>query len=120
MQLFKRRILALVAIFFVTAFSFSAHTSVMAIGVHDSGSKSHATKDNSLNCVTPCFNYIFNKDETVTAIREDEDDEPALPYYVEFQSSPLLIADARSRLYSAAVKPPPKVPIYLLYRVYRV
>jgi hypothetical protein len=120
MHRFIRRLSTLIAIFFVAGFGLVAHTSAMPSGGHGMGGMNHASGSSSVNCATLCANNTFYKDESVLAIREDEDDEPVAPYYVALRSVFIPTIDTDSRIYSDAVKPPPKVPIYIRLGVFRV
>ena len=114
-----RSLSSLLAMFFVAGIGLVAHTSAMPMSGHDMGGINHATGSSSINCATLCANNTFNKDESILAIREDEDDEPAIPYYIALRSVFIPTVATNSKLYSDAVKPPPKVPIYIRLGVFR-
>ena len=66
--------------------------------------------------------YFSNTEDLFLAVLEDEnedDDEPALPFYAQNQQSYLDGKSITQRLYAAEIKPPPKIPIYILYGVFR-
>lgn len=87
--------------------------------VHDMGNTEHQNSSTA-NCVTLCRTAVLTKDEELNQISEEQDDEPTTPYYAQFQTSGFNKVDVKSKLYAVSVKPPPKVPIYILYAVFRV
>ncbi len=86
---------------------------------HEMNGMSHSSSD-ATSCATLCRTAVINKEDNVINDDESEDDtEPAIPFYAQDQ---LLLTDEKSvsqRLYAAEIKPPPKIPIYILYGVFR-
>lgn len=74
----------------------------------------------STNCATLCRTAVFNKEESTNPSYEEKDTDPFDPYYVQFVHAQFSDVDTNSKLYSVTIKPPPKVPIYILYAVFRV
>jgi hypothetical protein len=63
---------------------------------------------------------VVSREENV--IRNDEnedDDEPMVPFYVQVSSWLSDDKTLKQTLYADAVKPPPKIPVYILYGVFR-
>lgn len=111
--------LVLLAIVLLNSISFAGHTSAMSTMSHEMSGMSHGSRD-ATSCATLCRTAVINKEDNIINNNESEDDtEPATPFYV--QSQPLRVDEksASQRLYAAEVKPPPKIPIYILYGVFR-
>jgi hypothetical protein len=63
----------------------------------------------------------YNKEDNVINDDESEDDtEPAIVLYGQIQALSTDEKSVSQRLYAAEIKPPPKIPIYILYGVFRV
>lgn len=120
MHRFIRRLSTLLAIFFVAGFGLVAHTSATPMSGHDMNGMNHSSGSSSINCAALCSNNTFFKDESILAIREDKDDEPVIPYYTALRSVFIPAVDIDSKIYSEAVRPPPKVPIHIRLGVFRV
>jgi len=114
-----RQTLVLVAVVLLNSISFAGHTSAMSTMSHEMSGMSHSSSDAS-SCATLCRTAVINKEDDLINNDESEDDtDPAAPFYIQSQ---LLRVDEKSvsqRLYAAEVKPPPKIPIYILYGVFR-
>lgn len=114
-----RHTLVLLAVVLLNSISFAGHTSEMGAMSHEMSGMSHGSSEAS-SCATLCRTAVISKEENLINNDESEDDtEPAAPFYV--QNLPLR-ADEKSttqRLYAAEIKPPPKIPIYILYSVFR-
>lgn len=114
-----RNTLLLLAVVLLNSLSFAGHTSAMSTMSHDMSGMSHSST-NASSCATLCRTAVVNKEEYLVNDDESEDDtEPAIPFYS--QNTPLQ-TDEKSvseRLYAAEIKPPPKIPIYILYGVFR-
>lgn len=102
----------------LNTFGLALHASAMPMASHEMNGMNH-TSGNSANCATLCRTAVFNKEEVLNTATEENDDEPQLPFYAQFQTGLFSRIDPKSRLYAANVKPPPKVPIYILYGVSR-
>lgn len=114
-----RHTLVLLAIVLLNSISFAGHTSAMSTMSHEMGGMSHGSS-NATSCATLCRTAVINKEENVINNDEaDDDTEPAIAFHS--QNLPLQ-TDEKSisqRLYAAEIKPPPKIPIYILYGVFR-
>lgn len=111
--------LVLLAVVLLNSLSFAGHTSAMSTMSHEMNGMSHGSSD-ATSCATLCRTAVVNKEDNLINDDEREDDiEPAIPFYV--QSQPLRIDEksVSQRLYAAEIKPPPKIPIYILYGVFR-
>lgn len=111
--------LILSAVLLLNSVVFVGHTSAMSTMSHDMGGMSHNSSDTS-SCSTLCRTAIVNREEN--AVRNDEnedDDEPGLPFYVLDNNRVSDSKTLKQELYSDALKPPPKIPVYILYGVFR-
>ena len=100
-------------------FGFALHASAMPMASHEVGSMNHEAS-RSATCATLCRTAVISKDETVNVELDDEDEEPALPFYAQNEIWKFSDIHVNQRIYSDSVKPPPKIPIYILYGVFRV
>ena len=111
--------LVLLAVVLLNSISFAGHTSAMSSMSHEMGGMKHSSSGAS-SCATLCRTAVVNKEESIISNDEDEDDDkPVAPFYEQdlpIQSDSKSIAQ---RLYAAEIKPPPKIPIYILYGVFR-
>ncbi len=111
--------LVLLAVVLLNSLTFVGHTAALSTMSHEMNGMSHGSSDAS-SCATLCRTAVISKEENVINDNESEDDnEPALPFYLSDQP---LHSDEKSvsqSLYAAEIKPPPKVPIYILYGVFR-
>ena len=111
--------LVLLAVVLLNSISFAGHTSAMSTMSHEMGGMSHNSSD-TRSCSTLCRTAIVNREEN--AVRNDEnedDDEPGLPFYVLDNNRVSDSKTLKQELYSDALKPPPKIPVYILYGVFR-
>jgi hypothetical protein len=113
-----KNILVLLAVLMLNSVS---HASAMsAMPSHEMSGMNHGSSD-ATSCATLCRTAVINKEDNVINDDESEDDtEPAIAFYGQSQT---LSTDEKSlsqHLYAAEIKPPPKIPIYILYGVYRV
>jgi hypothetical protein len=87
----------------------------------DGSHSKHSQSSNTGRCVTLCTSAVVTREDELKDVTENEDnDEPVVPFYVLSQSSIYDDESTRVALAVASVKPPPKVPIYILYSVFRV
>lgn len=100
-------------------FGFSLHASAMPMASHEMGGMNHETS-NSASCATLCRTAVINKDELDNLELNQEDDEPTLPFYAQNEVWKFSEIYVNQRIYADSVKPPPKIPIYILYSVFRV
>ena len=108
-----------IALFLIAGFGLIVHSIALPMSSHAMNGMTHST-GSSLNCATLCAANAFYKDESVLTIGEVEDDEPTIPYYTALHSTFISTFEADSALYSAIVKPPPKVPIYIKNQVFQI
>lgn len=111
--------LVLFAVVLLNSVSFAGHTSAMSTMSHEMSGMNHSSSDAS-SCATLCRTAVINKEDNLINDDESDDDtEPAIPFYI--QNQPLRVDEksVSQRLYAAEVKPPPKIPIYILYGVFR-
>lgn len=115
-----KNIFALVAIMLLSSVGTAAHASAMSASAYKMGEMNHGVRDGS-SCATLCRTAVLDKEEA-NVQREDKEaeDEPAAAFFVQPQ---VAIIDQKSvtyRIYAGIVKPPPRVPIYILQAVFRV
>lgn len=108
----------LLAILLLNSVSLASHTSAMPVMAHDMAGMNHKTSD-STSCATQCRTAVFNQEEATNS-SYDEDDDPVAPFYVHTQAWVFSDTQVSQRLYADSIKPPPKIPIYILYGVFRV
>ena len=111
--------LVLTAVVLLNSISFAGHTSAMSTMSHEMSGMNHSSSD-ATSCATLCRTAVVSKEENVINDDESEDDtEPATPFYAQNQPLRLDEKSVSQRLYAAEIKPPPKIPIYILYGVFR-
>ena len=109
----------LLAVVLLNSISFGAHTSAMSTMSHDMSGMSHGSSDAS-SCATLCRTAVISKeDKIINNDESEEDDEPTIPFYSQNQGLKTDEKSVLQRLYATEVKPPPKIPIYILYGVFR-
>lgn len=113
-----KNILVLLAVLMLNSVS---HASAMsAMPSHEMNGMNHGSSD-ATSCATLCRTAIINKEENILNDVESEDDtEPAIAFSAQNQALQTDEKSVSQRLYAAEIKPPPKIPIYILYGVYRV
>ncbi|MBL8160209.1 hypothetical protein JNJ66_07195 [Candidatus Saccharibacteria bacterium] len=111
--------LILLAVLLLNSVTVAGHTSAMSTMSHEMGGMSHNSSD-TRSCSTLCRTAVVSREEN--AIRNDEnedDDEPVLPFYVQDMNWLSDSKTLKQELYADVIKPPPKIPIYILYGVFR-
>lgn len=84
------------------------------------GGMSHSAGDTG-SCATLCRTAVVNRDtHNVNRPDNEDDDEPIVDFYATNQVGLVSEKTEKQRLYAEAIKPPPKIPIYILYGVFRV
>lgn len=112
--------LVLIAVVLLNSLTFAGHTSAMSTMSHDMSGMSHGSSD-ATSCATLCRTAVIHKEENIVSNDENEDDtEPTIPFYSQNQPLRTDEKSVSQRLYVAEIKPPPKIPIYILYGVFRV
>ena len=117
--------LSLLILFIVSGFGLVSHVSAMPASMHQmeqGGSHSQNSQSSTTSkCVTLCTSVVVSRDDEFNNVLEDEDDdEPSIPFYVLAQRGVYDEVTTKVALAVASVKPPPKVPIYILHSVFRV
>ena len=95
------------------------HASAMPMTTHDLGSMNHET-GSSASCATLCRTAVINKEEILNLENDVENDEPTIPFYAQSEVWIFSEIHVNQRIYADSIKPPPKIPIYILYGVFRV
>ena len=99
-------------------FGLSLHVSATSMASHEMHSMNETSS--SVTCATLCRTAVFNKDEMVNLELDEENDEPTLPFYARKEVWKFSKIHVNQKLYADSAKPPPKVPIYILYSIFRV
>ena len=111
--------LVLLAVVLLNSISITGHTSAMSSVSHEMGSMKHGSSD-ATSCATLCRTAVVNKEDNVIQNDDDEnDDKLGTAFYSQTQPLQTDGKSAKQRLYAAELKPPPKIPIYILYGVFR-
>lgn len=111
--------LVLLAVVLLNSLTFVGHSAAMNTMSHDMSGMNHGSTD-ATSCATQCRTAVINKEENATNNDENQDDdEPVVPFYAESQLPLLDEKSVSQQLYASEVKPPPKIPIYILYGVFR-
>lgn len=103
----------------LNTFGLALHASAMPMTSHEMSGMNHDA-GSSTSCATLCRTAVFAKEEAVVRVDEEENDEPSASQYAQLKASTSDDKSIKSRLYATNVKPPPKIPIYILYGVFRV
>lgn len=123
MQTLLKKVARLLALLAVSSFGLLSHAVAISAPVHGVESNGtvthHQSTNNSVRCLTLCTSVVFNKEELQRPDLEDDEDTPFLPFYSKAYSTFLEELDAKGKAYAVSVKPPPKVPIYILHSVFR-
>lgn len=116
-----QKVAVLLTLVLISGFGLVNHVAAMPSTMPQmNGSMEHSqSAKSSPGCITLCTNVVFNKDDLQNPIL-DEDDEPIVPFYVQSQDQLFSDTLVKQKLYADTVKPPPKIPIYILYDVFRV
>lgn len=98
-----------------------SHASAMtAMPSHEMSGMSHSSGDTG-SCATLCRTALVNRNTNdINHPDNEDDDEPATPFYSLALVSVVDEKEVKQKLYADAVKPPPKIPVYILYGVFRV
>lgn len=120
----KRVLYGVLAVFMLTTLS------VLALGIHAVTAQTMGMKGgisyyvSPPNCFTACTTATFRKEDIVKDTDKDEDDKPQLPFYAQFQSSPLLgikeTHDHETRSTIEREPPPEDIRAYISLGVFRV
>lgn len=112
--------LVLVAIVLINSIGFAGHTSAMSTMSHEMTGMNHQSSD-ATSCASLCRTAVLNSEITNPKQLEDDqdDDDTALPLPQQGQVWELSSSLVKQRLYASEVKPPPKVPFYILFQVFR-
>lgn len=118
-------ILSLFILLTVSGFGVISHASVMPASMHvvehDTAHTKQVNSSSSTRCVTLCTSAVVSKEGEHLPSEDDlDDDEPVIPFYVQQQPSTYDTKSLKLSRDVLAIKPPPKVPIYILYHVFRV
>lgn len=116
-----KNLFSLLAVIMLGSISFSGHASAMTSMSHEMNGMQHESSE-VVNCPTLCRTAIVDKKEHLVDADQDneEDTKPIIPFYVKDRSLQTDKKTISQQLYTMEIKPPPKVPIHILYSVFRV
>lgn len=109
MHKFARILTKLLVLVVLTWFSLVNHAAAMPSFMHS-----------STHCATLCTSIVFNKEGSEQSLLEEKDDEPTTPFYAQAQLSYFYAAHAKNYSSGLALRPPPKVPLYILHQAFRI
>lgn len=112
-------ILTVFTVLLLNTFGSALHASAMPVTSHEMGSMNHETSS-SVSCATLCRSAVINKEKILDLELDKEDDEPSIPFYAQSEVWKFSEVHVNQRNYANSIKPPPKIPIYILYGVFRV
>lgn len=115
-----KNIAVIVAVLFLNSVASLAHTSAMPAMTHEVNGGMKYSSSDSASCATLCRTAVLNKDESIDSDYDEENDEPAVPFYLLTKAEQFNDNTVNQKIYAESVKPPPKIPIYILYGVFRV
>lgn len=121
MRKFTRNLAKLLALAVLTGFSLVNHATAMPSAMHSMAGMDHdSSMSSSTRCATLCTSMVFGKKDSVEPVFEEQDDEPAVPFYAQAQVSYLYSARTKNYSSGLTLRPPPKVPIHIQHQVFRV
>lgn len=120
-----QHVLSFAILFVVSGFGLMNHAVAMPASMHqmnqDGSHARHSQSSNTGRCVTLCTSAVVAREDELKDVTENEDnDKSVVPFYLHSRSSIYNDESIKVALAVASVKPPPKVPIYILYGIFRV
>ena len=113
----------LVLVLLINSLGFAGPTSAMATTSHEMGNMDHRSY-NASSCAAQCSVVALNKNTEKIQIEDEEKeadkDKPATPFYLTISNWGFSHTLVQQKQYADGAKPPPKVPIYIRYAVFRV
>ena len=120
---FIKNTLVLIAVLLLNSTSLVGHASAMPSMPHEMNSPSHSehsTDSSSASCATLCRTAVVERETIVLRDSENKDnEEPTIPFYAQKQCGYITDLLVSQKRFADSVKPPPKVPIYIQYQVFR-
>lgn len=111
--------LVLFAVVLLNSVNLTGHSMAMPSQAHDMKAMNHSSSD-AASCAILCRTAVVGKEENIVKREEKEKDKDPVPYYLQSQNHYFRDGERISkRSYATNVKPPPKIPIYILYGVFR-
>lgn len=106
----------------MTVLSVGAHASAQPpLPSHAMNGMNHSTSQSS-NCITVCSSATLHKEDYLNDVAENND-EPEMPFYIQFLSSPLAALEnehnQETRLTLEREPPPGGLPAYIALTVFR-
>lgn len=109
-----RYVAGVLTVLILNGFGFVGHTAAMPM--HDMGHE----QTSATSCATLCRTAIIEtNDVTKKDSLEENDDEPIIPLYIQLQTLRFADTECLTKTRQSTIKPPPKVPIYILHCVSR-
>lgn len=109
----------LLAVIILNSVSHASATTAMSS--HEMSGMSHSSGDRG-SCATLCRTALLNRNtnDINRPDNEEDNDEPIPPFYSLSLITTVDEKEVKQKLYADAIKPPPKIPVYILYGVFRV
>lgn len=119
MNKFSIDIAAVLLVLLSNTFGLAIHASSMPMAPHKIDG-TNQTMGISIGCATLCRAAILNEKKVIPQAGAEDDDRYSPPHYAQFMTKIWGLSETTTQKYLADVKPLPKVPIYILYGVFRV
>lgn len=95
------------------------HTSAMESMTHDMVNVDHSSSQ-TRPCDAICRSSVTAIQKNIVRKKQiNKNNLETEPFYRQFQRQTLKIYEVKELVYVARTKPPPKIPIYILYDVFR-
>ena len=104
----------------LNVFAFGVHTAAFAASSgHSMAGMKHTSTSSS--CVSLCTTAPIRKEDDIDRNIEEDEDEPLPPFYTLYQQPILSLAKQHSEgaRYAVRIEPPPGLPAYIEYAVFR-
>lgn len=117
MRKLVRSFVAVLAVLVLNGFGFVGHTAAMPM--HGMEGMNH-DQTNATSCATLCRTAVVDsKEQHAKNTQKENDDEPFFPFYLQLQNQSIDESLSLTKTCQSSIKPPPKVPIYILHCVSR-
>ena len=116
-----KSVLVLLAVVLLNSLTFVGHSAAMSTMSHEMTGMNHQSSSDAASCASLCRTAVLSNESTNPKQLEDDDDEDNTAVHLPQQGQTWELSSSlvRQRLYASEVKPPPKVPFYILFQVFR-
>ena len=108
---------AIATVLVLNSFGLANHSSAMPMS-HEMGGMDHSKTSSNTSCVRLCTSAIVSKEDYDVDAQDEEDSQPKPPYYT-LHNSDYPSSNIQGVYYGLTLRPPPKVPIHILFGVSR-